>query len=134
VPEIRAEGIAMVDPEDDLTDLRMPEQGTHGHVTLLLAEHLSRADGPVTHAELAGRVRELAAEHGTYWAKSAREPGTENELVAHAVTRLTALGLVTSGDRGVAPRPALARYAVEAPVVLEPGSPRPPAQRKARRP
>ncbi|MFD7547945.1 TIGR02678 family protein [Streptomyces sp. NPDC059578] len=134
VPEIRAEGIAMVDPEDDLTDLRMPEQGTHGHVTLLLAEHLSRAAGPVTHAELARRVRELAAEHGGFWAKSAREPGTENELVAHAVTRLTALGLVTSTDRGVEPRPALARYAVGAPVVLEPGSPRPPAQRKARRP
>jgi uncharacterized protein (TIGR02678 family) len=42
VAEVRAEGIAMVDPEDDLTDVRMPDTGTDGHVTLLLAEHLAR--------------------------------------------------------------------------------------------
>ncbi len=47
VAEVRAEGIAMVDPQDDLTDVRMPETGTEGHVTLLLAEHLAAADGPV---------------------------------------------------------------------------------------
>jgi uncharacterized protein (TIGR02678 family) len=41
VPELRAEGIAMVDPDDQLTDVRMPEQGTDGHATLLLAEHLA---------------------------------------------------------------------------------------------
>ena len=35
VAEIRAEGIAMVDPSDDLTDVRMPEAGTDGHVALL---------------------------------------------------------------------------------------------------
>src|SRR5690625_5775623 len=38
VPELRAEGIALVDPDDQLTDVRMPEQGTDGHATLLLAE------------------------------------------------------------------------------------------------
>jgi uncharacterized protein (TIGR02678 family) len=42
VPEVRAEGIAMVDPDDDLTDVRMPDVGTDGHLTLLLAEHLAR--------------------------------------------------------------------------------------------
>ena len=31
----------MVDPDDDLTDVRMPDVGTDGHVTLLLAEHLA---------------------------------------------------------------------------------------------
>lgn len=33
IPEMRAEGISMVDPDDTLTDVRMPEQGTDGHVT-----------------------------------------------------------------------------------------------------
>ncbi|WP_405739100.1 TIGR02678 family protein [Streptomyces sp. NBC_01525] len=131
VPEIRAEGIAMVDPEDDLTDVRMPEQGTHGHITLLLAEYLARAGGPVTADQLAQRVRELAAEHGGFWAKSAREPGLEAELVEQAVARLAALGLVSRTADGAEPRPALARYAVGEPVVREPGSVRMPAQRKA---
>jgi len=139
VPEIRAEGIAMVDPEDDLTDVRMPEQGTHGHITLLLAEYLARAAGPVTTHQLTQRVRELALVHGTFWSKAAREPGTEAELVEQAVARLAALGLVSRTADGAEPRPALARYAVGEPVVLEPGTPpagtpgsaRTPAQRKA---
>ncbi|WP_405858456.1 TIGR02678 family protein [Streptomyces sp. NBC_00090] len=131
VAEVRAEGIAMVDPDDDLTDLRMPEQGTHGHVTLLLAEHLAGADGPVTLDELALRVRELAAQHGGFWSKSAREPGMEPELVEHAVTRLTALGLVSRTPDAVAARPALARYAVGETVIRGPGSDPVPPQRKA---
>jgi len=45
VAEVRAEGIAMVDPDDDMTDVRMPDVGTDGHVTLLLAEHLARGVG-----------------------------------------------------------------------------------------
>ena len=44
IPEMRAEGIAMVDPEDELTDVRMPEQRTDGHVTLLVAEYLARRE------------------------------------------------------------------------------------------
>jgi len=46
VSEMRAEGIAMVDPDDELTDVRMPEQRTDGHVTLLVAEYLATRDGP----------------------------------------------------------------------------------------
>lgn len=140
VPEVRAEGIAMVDPDDDLTDVRMPEQGTHGHITLLLAEHLAAASGPVSTGQLAQRVRELAAQHGGFWAKSAREPGMEAELVEQAVARLAALGLVGRTPLGVAPRPALARYAVGETVVVEPGAARTPrtarmpAQRKASQP
>ncbi|MDT0310189.1 TIGR02678 family protein [Streptomyces sp. DSM 44917] len=117
VPEVRAEGIAMVDPHDDLTDVRMPEQGTRGHVTLLLAEHLAAAGGPVSRAVLRRRVRELAAEHGAFWSRAAKEPGSEPELVEQAVTRLAALKLVSLTPDGVAPRPALARYAVGEPVV-----------------
>ncbi|MFM9442353.1 TIGR02678 family protein [Streptomyces acidiscabies] len=138
VAEVRAEGIAMVDPLDDLTDVRMPEQGTHGHVTLLLAEHLAGSAGEVSRAELERRVRELAVEHGGFWAKSARQPGAEGELVDQALDRLTALGLVARTSGGVTPRPALARYAVGETVVVEPGIPaarRPrPVRRKAQQP
>ncbi|WP_306322058.1 MULTISPECIES: TIGR02678 family protein [unclassified Streptomyces] len=122
VAEVRAEGIAMVDPYDDLTDVRMPEQGTHGHVTLLLAERLAAADGAVTVAELQARVRELAVEHAGFWAKSAKEPGAEAWLVEQALARLAALDLVTRTPEGAVSRPALARYAVGEAVVIEPRS------------
>ncbi|WP_405675138.1 TIGR02678 family protein [Streptomyces sp. NBC_01511] len=128
VAEVRAEGIAMVDPLDDLTDVRMPEQGTHGHITLLLAGHLARADGPVEPAELASLVRELALKHGGFWSKSAREPGSETELVEQALQKLGALGLALRTERGVLPRPALARYAVGDPVVKETAPARPTVQ------
>ncbi|MFJ3973859.1 TIGR02678 family protein [Streptomyces sp. NPDC090021] len=136
VAEVRAEGIAMVDPDDDLTDIRMPESGTHGHVTLLLAEHLAAAGGFVTTAALEHRVADLSSEHGGFWSKSAREPGAERELVEQALARLSALDLVSRTPGGVQPRPALARYAVGATRVIEPGtagSAAVPAQRKANR-
>jgi uncharacterized protein (TIGR02678 family) len=60
VPEIRAEGIAMVDQRDELTDLRMPEIGTDGHVALLITDELAARDGDVTIAELHALVRRLA--------------------------------------------------------------------------
>ncbi|MCZ9340202.1 TIGR02678 family protein, partial [Streptomyces sp. TRM76130] len=132
VPEVRAEGIAMVDPQDDLTDVRMPEQGTHGHVTLLLAEHLAAADGEVSRGELERRTRELADVHGSFWSKSARQPGAEGQLVEQALAKLTALGLVRRTPDGVAPLPALARYAVGETVVVEPAHRTP--QRKAQQP
>ncbi|GAB7033704.1 TIGR02678 family protein [Streptomyces sp. NPDC021749] len=133
VAEVRAEGIAMVDPQDDLTDVRMPEQGTHGHVTLLLAEHLAAAGGEVSREELEHRVRELAAEHGGFWSKSAKQPGAEGELVEQALAKLTALALVTRTPTGVAPLPALARYAVGDTVVVEPGRSTPRTSRVSQR-
>ncbi|MEV5551837.1 TIGR02678 family protein [Streptomyces sp. NPDC052309] len=120
VSEVRAEGIAMVDPLDDLTDVRMPEQGTHGHITLLLAGHLAARDGCVGREELERTVRELALEYGGFWSKAAKEPGAEPELVEWAVERLVALGLVTRTAEGGVARPALARYAVGTPQVNEP--------------
>ncbi|WP_267894066.1 DUF2398 family protein [Streptomyces sp. TN58] len=85
-------------------------------------------------ADLERRVVELAAEHGGFWSKSAREPGAESELAEQAVARLAALGLVSRTADGVVPRPALARYAVGETVVLEPrtaAATQVPAQRKA---
>lgn len=120
VPEVRAEGIAMVDPDDDLTDLRMPETGTDGHVTLLLAAHLAARPGqPVPVPDLHRYVRDLAGAHRAYWRRAAAEPGAEVELTASALGRLEALRLVTVDGDQVTGRPALARYSVTEPTVRE---------------
>lgn len=120
VPELRAEGIAMVDPDDQLTDLRMPEQGTDGHATLLIAEHLA-ASGPADIATLRRLTKRNAREFGSYWRKTSRDPGAENDLVGQALNRLIGLGLVrvdgTGTEATVHPLPALQRFAVTAPTI-----------------
>ncbi|MER5640332.1 TIGR02678 family protein [Kitasatospora sp. NPDC002227] len=126
VPEVRAEGIAMVDPDDDLTDLRMPEQGTDGHVALLIAEYLAGRGGTVPLAELHHRVAGWALEHAGFWRRSATLPDAETELTEQAVDRLVALGLLArvqsdDGAPAVRPRPALDRYRVGETILLEPG-------------
>lgn len=124
VAELRAEGIALVDPEDQLTDLRMPEQGTDGHATLLLAEHLA-SSGATEVGDLQRQMRSFATEHAAFWRKTTREPGAENALVAGALERLTGLGLVRVTGAGAAavvhPLPALRRFALTAPTVSRRG-------------
>ena len=108
----------MVDPDDALTDLRMPESGTDGHVALLVAEHLAGGDGAaVPVGALEAFVAGAAHDHRQYWRSSAVEPGAERELVAEALRRLEALGLVRMSDDSVRPRPALARYSVAEPTL-----------------
>lgn len=122
VAEVRAEGVAMVDPQDDLTDVRMPEKGTDGHATLLLGEYLAGRTGEeVPVADLHAHLRRRADEHRAHWRAGVREVGAEVELTRQAVGRLEALRLLRrldgpDGPRVVA-RPALARYAVAAPTV-----------------
>ena len=118
VPEMRAEGIAMVDPEDELTDVRMPEQRTDGHVTLLVAEHLARRE-QATFDELHAFVRQAAAENATYWRKGVTEPGAEAELLATALEKLSALRLVQVDGSVVRRRPAIARFALDEPTIRE---------------
>jgi uncharacterized protein (TIGR02678 family) len=121
VAEVRAEGIAMVDPFDDLTDVRMPESGTEGHVTLLLAEYLSGGPGravPLT--ELHEKVREYAMAHKGYWRRNATEPGAETELTTVALARLEALRLIRWNPTSVTARPALSRYALAEPTIRLP--------------
>jgi uncharacterized protein (TIGR02678 family) len=118
MPEMRAEGIAMVDPDDELTDVRMPEQRTDGHVTLLVAEYLARRD-QATLDELHAFVRRAAAEHAGYWRKGVTEPGAETELLAVALEKLTALRLVNVDRPYVRSRPAIARFALDKPIIRE---------------
>jgi uncharacterized protein (TIGR02678 family) len=118
ISEMRAEGIAMVDPEDELTDVRMPEQRTDGHVTLLVAEYLSQRE-QATLDELHAVVRQAAAVHKSYWRKGVTEPGAEAELLATALEKLTALRLVTVDRPYVRSRPAIARFALAEPAIRE---------------
>ncbi|TDO30625.1 uncharacterized protein (TIGR02678 family) [Kribbella sp. VKM Ac-2527] len=118
VPEVRAEGIAMVDPYDDLTDVRMPESGTEGHATLLVAEYLAnQAEREVQVGEIHELLRRKAVEHKSYWRRDAAEPGAERGLAAIALVRLQALRLVACSGELVTARPALARFGVDEPTI-----------------
>ncbi|WP_433375895.1 TIGR02678 family protein [Streptosporangium sp. CA-115845] len=120
LPEIRAEGIAMVDPDDELTDVRMPEQRTDGHVTLLVAEHLA-VHGEAGTEELRAFVRGAAATHASFWRKGVTEPGAEEELLSIALDKLVALRLVEVRPDHVRGLPAIVRYTLEEPTVREAG-------------
>lgn len=124
VAEIRAEGMAMVDAGGDLTDFRMPAEGTEGHATLLLAEYLAAsaraAEGKtVSLTALHAKMREWIDAHKKYWRKSAREAGGEIELCQQAIDCLVALRLAERTEDGVRPLPALGRFALDAPKVPE---------------
>ncbi len=118
IAEMRAEGIAMVDPDDELTDVRMPEQRTDGHVTLLVAEYLARRELATLDA-LHAFVRQAAVEHAGYWRKGVTEPGAETELLATALEKLSALRLVRVDGHVVRSRPAIARFALDEPTIRE---------------
>ena len=120
VAEQRAEGLALIDESGALTDVAMPTEGTDAHVTLLVAEFLaSRSREAIAQSVHNPRVSEVNTfvaqakdRFGTYWRKSAREPGAEVELARTALARLQQLQLVSCEGEFVQPLPALARFAV----------------------
>ena len=128
IQEARQEGVAMVDPEDEMMDVGMPEEGTDGHVTLLVAEYLAtrlRAGepGPILISVIERYVESLIPTHRAYWRKSVTEPGAAHLLVAEALVRLEKLQLIVrdAASLTAAPRPAIGRFAlgtlrVEAPT------------------
>jgi uncharacterized protein (TIGR02678 family) len=127
VAESRAEGIAMVDPEDSLTDVRMPEQGTDGHVTLLIATKLAAGGRAPSLPELTRFVQEEARAHASYWRKTAREPAAAADLAEQAVAKLRALNLVLriqdeQGTERIHPRSALMRFDMTAPTIKKAGT------------
>ncbi|MBY8965957.1 TIGR02678 family protein [Algiphilus sp. NNCM1] len=125
-PEQRREGLALVDPDGELTDRRLPAEGTSAHVTLLVAGHLGEqlraAPGcSVARSAIATFVRGAADEYGRYWRKQAREPGAEHALAEEALAALAALDLVHLEADTVTPRPALARFAAGSPEIRQSG-------------
>ncbi len=114
VPEVRAEGIAMVDRAGELSDYHLPETGTDGHLALLLAtwlaDRLRNGDtAPVPILEVEAETRRLAGVHKR-WRKDARKEGAETVLTRDTLARLEALGLVVIEGVSVRPRPAIGRF------------------------
>ena len=119
VQEARKEGVAMVDPENEMSDVGMPEEGTDGHVTLLVGEHLAtrfRAGqtGAVPIADIERHIEALIPSHRVYWRKSVNEPGAARLLVGDALARLEKLRLIVHDDAAqtATPRPAIGRFAL----------------------
>ncbi|HEY0790164.1 MAG TPA: TIGR02678 family protein [Chthoniobacterales bacterium] len=115
VREVRAEGIAMADPSGKLSDYGLPEEGTDGHLTLLLATFLAARlrESPgasVTFAALVARTQQFIVTHHRHWRKDVRDSGQDRALTRTVVDRLSALGLARcEGDR-IVPLPAIGRY------------------------
>lgn len=130
IPERRAEGVAMLDVDGSLTDVALPELGTRGHATLLLAEWLAgrlaaheRSAPPAdeTTAPRAGRVpieeleeqtARLAALHARHWYKGSNTPEGIRRIARDAVSMLRTLGLCEVLPDVLIPRPAISRFRV----------------------
>jgi uncharacterized protein (TIGR02678 family) len=117
IPEVRREGIAMLDETGDFTDQKLAENGTDGHLTLLLAEFLAvetraEAGESIGYAALRAKTASLIAEHCRHWRRDVTQPGADHALTEMALSRLEALGLITRFEHGVKSRAAIARYSV----------------------
>lgn len=113
--EVRAEGLAVIDAQGEMTDLAFPATGTLAHAALLLADLLAAPGraapaGRVTvpHATLQEEVAGLVARYGRHWSRAYRE--APRRLLADALERLAAMGLVVVRAEGVEPLPPCARF------------------------
>jgi uncharacterized protein (TIGR02678 family) len=121
--EVRAEGIALTDPAAEASDLGMPEEGTEGHFTLLLAGYLAdamreRPEAVISLPELHQHMTRIAVHHKTHWRKGSDEPGAIRELTDTGLRRLVALGLAKRTGTTVRPLPALARFGYTEPAIV----------------
>jgi len=119
VQEARGEGVAMIDPEEWMTDVKMPEEGTNGHATLLVAEYLGNRlrqgiTGPVSIRVLEIHAESLISEHRHHWRKDVGEPGAAGVLLEKVLDRLEMLRLIRLDRkaRTVTPLPAIGRFAI----------------------
>jgi uncharacterized protein (TIGR02678 family) len=117
VREVRAEGIAMADLTGTLSDYGLPEEGTEGHLTLLLATFLAARlretpGASVTMEALIARTGTLIAQHHKHWRKDVVQPGQDRVLTRMVVERLCALCLARREGNLLFPLPAIGRYAL----------------------
>ena len=137
IAERRAEGVALLDPTGNWTDLGLPETGTRGHATLLLAEWFGqrlreqevveskstsnstseidpatvRIGVPKISIEDArAYVEELAATHQRRWRKHSNTPEGINRILDESLYLLESLALIEIVNDKIKPRPAVARY------------------------
>lgn len=114
--EVRLEGLALLDPDGDLSDFRLPEQGTRGHAVLLVAEWLAerlRRSGPgvrVSVRQLEEFLQQQAVEHAGHWRKNVTESEGIQLLTTDVLQVLESLRLVLLKGQQIQPLPAVARY------------------------
>ncbi|MFJ2775771.1 DUF2398 family protein [Kitasatospora sp. NPDC087315] len=142
--ELRAEGVALLDPADELTDLALPGAGTLAQATLLLVERLVEEvrplpgepaagldlpipEVPIPDALIDGVLGDLADEYGlpAGWRRDYLADRTA--LRRDALDLLHRMGLITPAPRGTRPpgwllRAPAARYAPAADLLPAPGS------------
>jgi uncharacterized protein (TIGR02678 family) len=115
--EVRREGIAMVDDDGELTDIKLPEEGTDGHLSLLLVQWLAehsknRVDAAIPMPLVEEYVAHLIRVHGSQWHEEVCQSGSEAHVTGGILLRLRALRLVQLRASEVIPLPACGRYAV----------------------
>ncbi|MFD9598276.1 DUF2398 family protein [Kitasatospora sp. NPDC059973] len=112
--ELRAEGVALLDPADELTDLALPGAGTLAQAALLLVERLveevrplpgeaTGADVPIPDALIDGVLGDIADEYGlpAGWRRDYLADRTA--LRRDALDLLHRMGLITPAPRGTRP-------------------------------
>ncbi len=122
--EVRAEGIALADLDGDCTDLGLPEEGTEGHLTLLLASWLAgilRTEPARSITVDAARLQTVRfiRQHRHHWRREVTEKGAEAWLTETVLNRLAGLGLIGRRAGEIIPRAALGRYALRVTPDLE---------------
>ena len=115
LPEVRREGVALLDTDGDLSDFRLPEQGTRGHAVLLTAEWLASlstqdSSASVTMRNLTEFVQRLAEEHQTHWRRGVAEAAGVEQLTAEIIRIMESLRLILIRGNRIVPLPAIARY------------------------
>jgi len=123
--EVRAEGLALVDLDGDCTDCGLPEEGTEGHLTLLLATWLADRlrggnDAPLSIEALRQQTAKFIRQHKHHWRREVAERGAEVWLTENVLIRLTGLKLVERAGDHVLAQPALGRFALRHTAELAP--------------
>ena len=110
--EARAEGVAVIDPDADLTPDRFPFPGRTEHqAALLLIEQLATMEGPTSRGEALGIVGLLAQEHKDRWAQDTQDHDSYLDRVVSVLERFKLLRVDRAGDLHLLP--AAHRYATE---------------------
>ena len=110
--ESRAEGVAAIDPNGNLSDVRFPGGGTIGHCALLLLRYLRETETPLDVVETF--VAELGALHSKHWSKDLT--GATDRLTREVLSLLEMHRLVLINDGAVIALPAARRFAPEVTV------------------
>ncbi|OLR90350.1 hypothetical protein BJP25_04240 [Actinokineospora bangkokensis] len=116
VTEVRAEGVAVTDPEEYLTDVVFPSTGTVARITLLAlpdllaVAHEPRRDGRVRigTADLREVCGRLVEEYPAAWSRQATE--NADDLVDAVIDLLKRLGLLVEDGAGLLLSPAAHRW------------------------